>query len=224
MSQTESAEVTKEESLVLEYEIVDSQSFANFFDTRSEAEWEAMGQYEIQLSGMCTPVTVGMDGMDVTTITAFGKTHNIDLDQQYLPESNDGGSTFASFDWNQDTIVISYRWIINAEDCYQSVDPENVIYFKAGEIKYARYADHDAWEHYETAPLDFAVSRDEFCYEKGSARIEGGKLVLDIEEYRTVSDIYDLDTLFETAKARGEFSEYDILDQLLQANKERYSE
>lgn len=68
-----------------------------------------------------------------------------------------------------------------------------------------------------TAPLDLAVSRDEFFKETGVARFENGKLILEEpDESFAIGEAYDLDALFEEYKLN--YLGYESVDEVLERN------
>jgi len=73
-----------------------------------------------------------------------------------------------------------------------------------------------------TAPLDLAVSRDEFFKETGVARFENGKLMLEEpDESFAIGEAYDLDALFEKYKLN--YLGYESADEVLERNRKRES-
>lgn len=213
----------------LSYDMQKIASFADIFDEKSAEEWDAMGTYTILLEGLRTPVLVDMDGMDVLAVSAYGQT----------AELGTAGSVF------QDSCPVSIRsteravvvnisrdysgetMILTEGQCYKFQPVEaistQVFVQKDGTLRYYRYWGEyvTSFEQWDTAPLDLCTSRDHFLYEEGYAEIRNGEVVFIPENTVTVSDKYDLDTMFAEAKVSGTYEEYETVDALLAANQAR---
>lgn len=220
-------ETTVETVSGLTYNIHDYDHFSQIFDEKSDAQWEAMGHYSIILQGFSTPVTVEMDHYDVLTVSAYGHTRNVNIGQLYDEVNADIEEYHGAILVNDWRDYQGSTWIFTKETCFEyhpDGDISTQIYVSNdGTLRYTRY-----WGEYQTtfnqcdtAPIDCCTSRDEFLYESGRAEIEEGKVRLIQEELATVSDLYDLDALFEEAKASGMYKEYDSVDEVLEANKNK---
>lgn len=213
----------------LAYDMTDHTHLADIFDTKPSDEWGAMGAYTILLRGLHTPVLVDMNGMDVLAVRAYGQT----------AELGTAGSMFqdicpVSIRSTENAVVVNISWdydgetIILTEDRCYKFQPEEAISTQVfvqedGTLAYYRYWGEyvTSFEHWDTAPLELCTSRDHFLYETGHAEILNREVVLTPENTVTVSDEYDLDTMFAEAKASGAFEEYKTVDALLAANKDK---
>ena len=54
----------------LAYNMADYDWFADIFEEKDSAEWDAMGAFTILLNGLDTPVLVDMNGRDVVAVHA----------------------------------------------------------------------------------------------------------------------------------------------------------
>lgn len=213
----------------LAYDMADYNHFADIFDTKSFDEWDAMGGYTLLLNGLHTPVLVKMNGMDVLAVSAYDQTVELGtagrVFQDYSP---------VSIRSTQDAIVVNLSWdydgetiILTENQCYrfqrQGDLSTQVFVQEDGSLAYGRYWGHyvTSFAQWDTAPLDLCTSRDHFLYETGHAEIRNREVILTPEKTVTVSDEYDLDTLFAEAKASGEYEGYETVDALLAANQAR---
>jgi len=209
------------------YNIGDYEHFSQIFDEKTDAQWEAMGRYTVILQGFSTPVTVEMDRYDILSVSAYGHTCNVNIGQLYDEVNGDieeyNGAILVN-DWRD---YQGSTWIFTGEACFEYLpegDISTQIYLSnEGTLRYTRY-----WGEYQTtfnqcdtAPIDCCTSRDEFLYEAGRAEIADGQIRLIQEQFVTVSDLYDLDTLFAEAKAAGMYKEYASVDEVLEANKNK---
>ena len=205
-------------------------SFSQIFEEKPLAEWESMGRYTMLLKGLHTPVVVHMDGTDVLSIDAFDQT--VELGESGLAnEYHDGLSPVYDISSTQEAVVIRVSGgefsedsiVITKKRCH-TFRPENGYFTSVfvgddGALKYRRtwhtLADFEQSGFYA---LESCTGRDEPLYETGSAEIAGGDVVLTPEYTVTVSDEYDLDTMFADGKEAGAFEAYETLDALLAAN------
>ncbi len=216
----------------LVYDMRNYDHFADIFYEKTTDEWETMGAYTILLNGLHTPVLVGMNGMDVLSVRAYGQCVELGTDGSVYQDSSpvDIRST-------QNAVVVNLTWdydgetIILTEDQSYKFQREGdistqVFVQEDGTFAYRRYWGEyiTSFEHWDTAPLELCTSRDHFLYETGRAEIVNGEMVLEPENTVTVSDEYDLDEMFAEAKASGKFEEYESVDALLTANQARASE
>ena len=58
----------------------------------------------------------------------------------------------------------------------------------------------------------------------GTAQISDGRLILTPEETVELQDEYDVDAVFESAKANGMYEEYENADELFEANSQKSQE
>ena len=216
----------------LAYNMTANTDFAEFFDGKSPDEWAAMGSYTILLKGLHTTVLVDMNGMDVLAVRAYDQTAAL-------------GAAGTAF---EDDCPVSIRSTQQAVvvNCTRDYSGETVIltqgrshaFRREGDISTQVFVQEDGtlaywryWGEYvtsfnqwDTAPLELSTSRDQFLYETGRAEIRNGEVILTPEITFTLSDEYDLDTMFAEAKANGSFEEYETVDALLAANQARANE
>lgn len=216
-----------EETYDLVYDMTDYSHFADIFDAKPFDEWDGMGAYTILLSGLHTPVLVDMNGMDVLAVRAYDQ----------IAELGTAGSVFqgdcpVSIQSAENAVVVNISWdydgetVILTEGRCCKFQPEGdistqVFVQEDGTFAYGRYWGEyvTSFEHWDTAPLELCTSRDHFLYETGHAEILNGEVILTPEKTVTVSDEYDLDTMFAEAKASGLFEGYETVDALLSANQ-----
>lgn len=213
----------------LAFDMTDYSHFAEIFDGKPSDEWDGMGAYTILLRGLHTPVLVDMNGMDVLAVRAYGQT----------AELGTSGTVFqddcpVSIQSAENAVVVNISWDYDGETmiltegrCYKFQPGEaistQVFVQEDGTLAYYRYWGEyvTSFEHSDTAPLELCTSRDHFLYETGHAEILNGEVILTSENTVTVSDKYDLDTMFSEAKASGMFEGYETVDALLAANQAR---
>lgn len=207
-----------------EYDINEYKYFSDFMDNKTEDEWLEQGNFTILINGLETPVVLEMQGMQVVTATAFDRTERVDIDTFE-------GYTAANIRGADGAVIIteeldysSRSWIMT-KDKTHTFKPEDSISTTIrvkddGTIAYTRYWGEymTSFNQWDTAPLDLCKSRDEFLYQRGTVRIDDGKVFLNPEETVTVSDEYDLDTMFEEAKNNGMYQEFENVDELLSSN------
>lgn len=201
--------------------------FSDIFLDKTPDEWDGMGCYTILLEGLCTPVTVQMDGRKVLSVCAYGYTEAVNIDVYQDESAADIRSTQNAVLVNEDLDYRGSTWILTADGCH-GFQPEGDISTQIrvredGTMRYRRY-----WGEYETtfhqdeyAPLYQCTGRDHFLYETGAAEIVDGIMTLTKEKTVVVSDEYDLDAMFAQAQAEGLFAEYDSVDDCLTANRVR---
>ena len=225
-----------EETYDLVYDMQDYEFFSDIFDAKSVDEWTSMGRYTMLLKGLHTPVVVNMDGTDVLSIGAYDQT--VELGMAGLADDyNDGLSPVYYIGSTQDAVVIrvsrgesSDDSILITTDRYYTFQQENdcdTNFFirEDGTLEYCRiWTDPVDFEQMGFYALEFCTSRDEILYETGCAEIVDDDLVLTAEETFVLSDVFDLEALFDEAKAAGVFEEYDSVDELLAANQARANE
>ena len=214
----------------LVYDMTEYNHFGDIFEAKAPEEWESMGAYTVLLKGLDTPVTVHMDGTDVLSVDAFGQTAELG-ESGLANEYHDGYSPVYDIRSTKDAVVIrvsggefSEDSILITRDGCHTFRPENGYFTSIsvgedGTLNYCRtwytLADFEQSGFYA---LESCTGRDEPLYETGSAEIAGGDVVLTPEYTVTVSDEYDLDTMFADGKEAGAFEAYETLDALLAAN------
>lgn len=207
--------------------------FSEIFDEKEAEEWDAMGSYTLLLNGFSTPVLVDMDGRNVQSVRAYGQTAQLGTDgelfQDDCPVSIKAGSNAVVVNISWDYDAKSY---ILTEDGLHSFLPENgistriIVNLLDGSLAYYRYWGEyvTSFEQWDTAPLDLCTSREQFLCETGSVEIVSGEVVLTAYKTVTVSDEYDLDTMFAEAKASGQYEAYETVDDLFAANNAKNEE
>lgn len=216
----------------LAFDLQDYGHFAAVFDEKPMEEWENMGAYTMLLNGLHTQVLVEMNGMDVLSVRAYGQTVELGTDGTVFQ-----GSTPVSIRSTEGAVVVNVsrdydgETILLTEDgCYsfrREGDISTQVFVREdGTLGYGRYWGEyvTSFEQWDTAPLDLCTSREHFLYETGHAELGNGEVILTPEKTVTVSDEYDLDAMFEEAKASGMYGEYETADALLAANQARANE
>jgi len=210
----------------LAYDMTDYSHFADIFDVKPYEEWDAMGAYTILLKGLHTPVLVDMNGRDVLAVHAYGQTAELGIAGAVYQDE-----TPVSIRSTERALVVNISWdydgetvILTQEQCY-SFQPDGdistqVFVREDDTLAYGRYWGEyvTSFNQWDTAPLELCTSRDQFLYETGRAEIVNGEVILTPEKTVTVSDEYDLDSMFAEAKASGLYEEYETADALLNAN------
>ena len=205
--------------------------FKSFNELLNKKELSSLkDNYKITITGLKTPVVFEMEGKKVLSVTAYDKTAEVNIDtyNDYCP---------ASIEEARDAVIIredlGYKtksWIITKDKVYPLLPAgkiSNKVYAKEdGSLGYFLY-----WEEYETslkesdtAPLELLGSRHQFLYEEGYLEIIDGRLLMTSQKTVRAEDEYDLDSLFEEAKKKGKYTEYDTLDELLKTNSQKKQE
>ncbi len=210
------------QTLDYSYHIDDFEYFSELFEREELSGLE--GNYNITITGLGTPVIFSMDGMKILTVSAYDKTTEVNIDT-YQEESP------AKIEGVKDAVIISEdldyenrSWIITKDKVYTLL-PEDAYSTRVfakddGSLGYRCYWGEyvTSFEQWDTAPLDLCSSRDHLLYEEGSVQILDGELMLNPEKTVKAYDLYDLDAMFDEAKANGLYDEYDSLDKLFEAN------
>ena len=220
-----SCKEAEEQTLTYKYRIDDFEYFSELFNKKELSGLE--GNYEIEISGLDTDVVVSMEGMKVLTVSAYDKTIEVNIAtyQDYCPAQIEGA---------KDAVIVSedldYNnrcWIITKDKAYTLL-PEGDISVRVfanggGSLGYRRYWGEyvTSFEQWDTAPLDLSKGRDQFLYEEGTAQILDGRLILTPEKTVELQDEYDVDAIFESAKANGMYEEYENADKLFKANAQK---
>ena len=218
----------------VEYDLSAYSSLDMILQELNAQGYEKWGRYSLVLKGLSTPVTFEMFGAQVETIRVGERT--MELTDVTLSSSPDGITYTAMEEYCgaiwlnviRGSLNESRMWVISANGGVEYLDPESsmaVLYEDAdGALRYRRYTPRfsNTLSHTAFDPLEWAISRDELCYEEGYADIWGGQLVLKEGQSRTISDLYDMDKLFTEAKETGRFGEYQHLNELLESNLQHY--
>ena len=226
------AATTPVETYDLVYDMQNYAYFAWIFDEKPVEEWATMGRYTMLLEGLHTPVVVNMDGTSVVSITAYD--HTVELgDAGLANDYNDGYSPVDDISSTQDAVVIRINCgeshddsILISEDgvfpFQEESDYETNFYIREdGRLEFCRmWNDPIGYEQEGCYSLWRCTDREELLYETGSAEFVDGELVLNVGETVVLSDLFDLEAMFEEAQANGMFTEYETLDDLLAANRE----
>lgn len=202
----------------------------------SFAQRQMDGQYKIRLDGLCTPVVLELEGTDIIGISAYDT--NISVDE--------AGRNYASIYGNlqpviyeQDGLIFLNVWendsgyscVIFPDGTYKETYPDEaysvMIYLdEENRMCQSRFAlKFNSIEQWDTAPIDMAVSRDDFYYSIDDAgwTAEDGYTTAS-REYYTISDWFELDEIFDTARKDGFYPEFETLDELLAYNAQRFQE
>ena len=196
---------------------------------------KAKGRLELEdhtmtIEGLQTPVTFHMNYEILTGYTVYGYT--FDVEPEALEYAGLYGNVSADLYDYQDAVIlnvwyydIGYTLIMMPEGSWTHHPTEGrslMVYENMdGELVCRKTATkfNASLEHWETAPIDLATSRDDFHYATGTCVIDGNDVQPMLLEEHTISDGYDLDQIFADAKARDEYPGFDTLDQLLEYNR-----
>lgn len=182
--------------------------------------------YRITLKGLCTPVVLELDGIDLVSISAFEQTVPVS------PEAEGYASIYGNLSpciYDHDGIIylniwqgdIGYTCVLFPDGTYLEQYPDEELSLmtyvdEQGQPVQSQFAvKFNTIEQWDGAILENAASRDDFYYcidavewtEEGSTVTAG--------EYYTISDQFDLDEIFTRLKGEGYFEEFDTLDELL---------
>ena len=184
-------------------------------NVEEEEGWES---YSIRITGLCTPVILELERLDVRSVTAYGRTVQADF------YSDEGCIDISVEEYEQELIILSgsdHSWVVS-QDWEYAFLPENgvstYVYIDAmGRLTYCRTADYVQWtEQYATALLDSISTRGDLYSETGNLSFQDGQPSYYLRERETVSDLFDVDALFAAAKALGwaDYEQYDSVDDL----------
>ena len=215
----------------LVYDMNNYEWFSSIFEEKDVEEWNAMGKYTIHLEGLHTPVAVNMDGTSVLSVTAFDQT-------VYLGRAGmaydyfDGYSPIDYIRSTKDAAVIRICGGESPDDFILITKDKIFKYPNKRDGQISLWVKEDGTLGYRQTwiypddieeacfiALEWFSSRDQLLFQNGSAEIVGGELVLTAEETVVLSDLFDLDTMFAEGKAAGNYTEYETLDELFEANK-----
>jgi hypothetical protein len=221
-----------EEETELIYDMANHQWFSDIFEEKTVEEWNALGQYTLRLEGLHTPVILNMDGTSVLSVTAFDQT--IDLGGAGMASDYfDGYSPVNYIRSTKDAVVIRINggemWddfiLITKEDYFRYPNEHDghiaLWVNEDGTLGYRQtYLFMDDIEEMGSHVLYQLTSRDQVLHNEGHAGIINGEVVFTAEKTVVFSDHFDADAMFSESKAAGEFTEYETLDELFEANKE----
>ena len=187
------------------------------------------GYSKLQLDGLCTPVILELEGTDVETVTAYGTTVCV------AEEANDYSSIYGNL-WpviyEQDGLIFLNIWHDEiGYSCVLCPDGSFMENYPSGDFSVMIYVDEEGQmcqyqfarkflgiEQWDTGPIDTATSRDDFYYSIDDATWTRGEYSITARESYTISDCFELEEIFSTAKAQGLYPEFDTLDELLASN------
>lgn len=191
--------------------------------------------HTMTIEGLQTPVTFQMRYEIVVGYTVYGYTFGVEPEAQTY--SGLYGNLWADLYDYQDAVIlnvwhtdIGYTLIMMPNGAWTHYPTEGrslMVYADMdGELLCRQTATkfNGSVEQWDTAPIDLAISRDDFFYATGDCVMDdGGIQPMLLKEY-TISDVYDLDQIFTDAKVRGEYPEFDTLDDLLESNRQEQSQ
>lgn len=204
------------------------------------AQLEADGRMEeegldIALEGLSRPLTLHTSYGKITGYTVSGAFFAIPEEEQYYTYLS-GIDAFSDLFQYGDAIVlnigdwdVTYTLIITPNSSWTAYpnngrclmvyqDTEGNLIAKERSTKF----DSATLEQWEYTPLERAHGRNDFFYATGTCTIEGDTVTTHLTNEVTISDEYDLDTLFDQAKDAGMYPEFDTLDQLLAHNAQKH--
>ena len=122
-------------------------------------------------------------------------------------------------------------WCVSKDGVYEnhsfgSDENAYVLWFTASDdgLYYERWVKKYYNPTYVYDILEFCVSRDEFCSDKGKVTFEDADPIFSAEESFKVSDIYDLDEYFaQWTEATGQ-TDFENVDDLIEFNKNMSNE
>ena len=187
------------------------------------------------LDGLCTPVTMEVEGTDIMSISAYGITAYVD------PAATEYNSIYGNVSpviyehegliilniWRED---IGYSCVLCPDGTYIETFPDEeystMIYEdEEGRLCHSQFAlQFVGIEQWQTGPIDTATGRDDFYYSIDDAKWTPEEYAVTARESYTISDCFDLDEIFSNAKANGLYPEFETLDELLDYNAEKNAE
>ena len=189
----------------------------------------------IQLEGLCTPVELQLMGTNLLSMTAYGITAWVEEDgAEYAsiygnlwPVIYDQNGIIFLNIWKDD---IGYSCVIYPDGTYMESYPDEeysvMIYVdEEGRMCQSQFAlRFIGIEQWATGPIDMATSRDDFYYSVDDVLWTEQEYAVTARESYTISDCFELDEIFDRAKADGLYPEFDTLDELLEYNAQRFEE
>ena len=118
-------------------------------------------------------------------------------------------------------------WCISAEGVYEnhsfgSDENAYVLWFTVtedGTLSYERWVKKYYHPTYVYDVLEYCVSREEFCSDRGKVTFEGTEPIFSTEESFKVSDIYDLDLMFAQWTEGTKQTDFEKVDDLIEFNR-----
>lgn len=226
-STTEPAPV--EPKLILEGSSYDSMDqLMEALHTQGRLEQE---DHSITIEGLQTPVTFRLRYETLVGYTVYGYTFDVEREaQEYSGLYGDLSADLYDY---QDAVIlnvwhydIGYTLIMMPDGAWVHYPTEGrslMVYANEdGELLCSQMAVkfNTSVHQWDTAPIDLANSRDDFYYATGKCTIEGQDVTPALLEEFTISDVFDLDAIFQEGKADGLYPEFDTVDQLLAWNWE----
>lgn len=187
--------------------------------------------HSIAIGGLSTPVelhmsygtmtgyTIGDSTCDVDPVELYAVSADIQLDSVVLSEY-EGTPILNIWDDVGGITVLMLKegpWIQRPQDdrsLMVYVDQEGALRCSEESTRFI-----PSVEHWDTAPIDLAVSRDDFYDARGTCTIDGANVQPVMTEVRTISDAFDLDQIFADAKEAGQYPQFETVDQLLEWNR-----
>lgn len=189
----------------------------------------------IRLDGLCTPVELELRGTDLVSISAYGITVFVD------PDAADYASIYGNlwpviYDHNGLVFLniwhdeIGYSCVMFPDNSYIENYPGeefSVMIYVTEEGRMVQYQftrRFQGIEQWDTGPIDMAISRDDVYYMIDDAHWSQDEYHVIAAETYTISDCFDLDEIFEAAKANGLYPEFETLEALFAYNEQRFQE
>ncbi len=212
------------------YDMTTYDYFAQIFHKDHEKPWQTMGRYTLGLTGLGTDVVVAMDNLTVVSVTAFGRTQEVNLSpfQEDVNADIDACDGAVVVRDTEDYCCTS--WIITKDAVFNYTpngDISTAVYVDdKGVLRYRTFwGEYDtSFNHWDTAPLDLCTSRTHFLEERGTVTLTPETAILHKEKTLVLSDVYDVDAMFAEAKRNGMYEAYDTVDALFAANMKRAEE
>lgn len=207
---------------VLEMEWSEGCSFDDLISSLSDRiDSGELTYYTVDISGLCTPVSVQMYAMDVHLVEVYG--HIIDQQMGQFQDT----SSLQIQQWG-DAIILQHMedvclgaWIATADRLHEQlpsddtcteyyVDDQGQLCYQCYIPEYATTLEQDPF-----APIALFNSRDAFVYAEGVIEtIDSTGIIPAYTRIYTASDLYDLDAVFAEAQAAGLYTEYASVDDL----------
>ncbi|MBQ7345744.1 MAG: hypothetical protein IJW45_06755 [Oscillospiraceae bacterium] len=200
-------------------------SLAKELEGRSQ-ELAAMDWYTVRVDGLCTPVVLELEQLELISVSAYGSTVELHRTWDQWSEDltlSDGSGAVVIDDSGEET---SSAWIITRQNVYAFSREDGIRTQLRGEedgIWYLRCIDayQTTLQTDPLAPVTQFSSRTDFVYEEGRVALRDGEAVLEARDLYTLEDLYDLDQIFRDAKAQGLYGNYETLDQRFGQRTER---
>lgn len=209
---------------------IDLDGIGELFVQRDQA-----GSSKIRLDGLCTPVVMELEGTDIVSISAYGTT--VYVDERATDYSSIYGNLWPVIYEHEELIFLNiwhdevgYSCVLFPDGTYLETFPDDVysimVYVDEEDrmVRYQLARKFQGIEQWDTGPIDMATSRDEFYYSIDDASWNGTVYNVTPRERYTISDCFELDEIFDRAKANGLYPEFETLDDLLAYNAQRLTE